>query len=259
MRRNRHHLYLSTSIARCSPLRKAPEGEEGGTGNESNAGGDNKSVNQDSGTGGGEANAGQQFDYSSFWAQPAEEGQNKESQGNEADAGKELGQQLVSQIQGFKPEEVFTPAALQKMAEGDLTDLNTGITKSFQAGMTQMLGITAKLMQAFEGHFEKRFESLMSEKIEGSRTTERDEQLLSKEFKGFSNPATRPLIQGVFNQSLTHTKGDRDKALKLTRDMLQQMGQHGKDDLGFSSFRNPDDNLDEGPSRLVQELLELRK
>src|SRR5688572_5090211 len=179
MRKNRHHLYLSTALARRTPLRK--DGEEGGgqTGSESTPAGDNKPVNQESGTGTNEPNAGQAFDYSSFWSQPAKEGQQEESPPNQADAGKELGQQLVSQIQGFKPEEVFTPAALQKMAEGDLTDLNAGITKSFQAGMTQMLGISAKLMQAFETHFEKRFESLVNERIEGSQTSQRDEKLLT--------------------------------------------------------------------------------
>ena len=119
--------------------------------------------------------------------------------------------------------------------------------------------ITAELMKAFEGNFDRRIEALINGKIEGSRTSQNDEKLLGDTFKGFANPAMKPMIQGVFNKALEHSKGDRAKALDLAKGMLQAMGQHGKDDFGFSRFNNPDDNLAEGPSRLVQELLELRQ
>lgn len=256
--RTRKQLFLTTSISRCTPLRREGEGEQGGgTGGDSGGGGDNKGGNSDSGGGGGDPNAGQQFDYSSFWAAKEPEGDSNDS-GNEGDAGKELGTRLVGQIQNFKPDDVFTAATLEKMANGDLTDLNSGLQKSFQAGLTQMLGITAELMKAFEGNFDKRIESLINGKIEGSRTSQNDEKLLGDTFKGFANQAMRPMIQGVFNKALEHSKGDRPKALDLAKGMLQAMGQHGKDDFGFSRFTNPDNNLDEGPSRLVQELLELK-
>ena len=257
--RTRKQLFLTTSISRGTQLRREGEGEQGGgTGGESGGGGNNGGGNSDSGTGGGDPNAGQQFDYSSFWAQKEPEPGSDDSN-NDGDAGKELGTRLVGQIQNFKPEDIFTAASLQKMADGDLTDLNGGLTKTFQAGMTQMLGITAELMKAFEGNFDRRIEALINGKIEGSRTSQNDEKLLGDTFKGFAKPAMKPMIQGVFNKALEHSKGDRAKALDLAKGMLQAMGQHGKDDFGFSRFNNPDDNLAEGPSRLVQELLELRQ
>ena len=170
--RTRKQLYLTTSIARRTPFRRDGEGEQGGgAGGDSGKTGDNTDGNSDSGTGGGDPNAGQQFDYSSFWAAKEPEGADGDSQ-NDGDAGKELGTRLVGQIQNFKPEDIFTAASLQKMADGDLTDLNGGLTKTFQAGMTQMLGITAELMKAFEGNFDKRIEALINGKIEGSRTSQ---------------------------------------------------------------------------------------
>lgn len=253
--RTRKHLFLTTSISRGTPLRRDGEGEGGG---DSSGGGDNKGGNSDSGAGGGDPNAGQQFDYSAFWAAKEPEGGSDDSK-DDGDAGKELGTRLVGQIQSFKPDDIFTAASLQKMADGDLTDLNGGLQKTFQAGMTQMLGITAELMKAFEGNFDKRIEALINGKIEGSRTSQNDEKLLGDNFKGFANPATRPVIQGVFNKALEHSKGDRGKALDLAKGMLEAMGQGGKDDFGFARFNNPDNNLDEGPSRLVQELLERRQ
>lgn len=258
MRKNRKALYLHSTIIRGRRLR---EGEEdgGGTG-ESGTQPNNTGVNGESAPGGQQSNAGQPFDPASFWASDGNDDAGDDSNNDGSDEGKELGTQLVSQIQAFKPKaDVFTAEALEKMASGDLTPLNEAIAESHRAGMTQMLGITAQLLKRFETHIEGRFESLVGKRLNESQTNQRDERVLSENFKGYADPAVKPVIQGVWNQALRHTKGDRKAALTMTQGMLQAMGKAGKDDMGFSNFRNPDDNLDEGPSRLVQELLELKR
>jgi hypothetical protein len=257
MRKNRKALYLSSAVTHARF--KSPEGNGGATSAAPAAGGDNPPVTGDSSTGGEGTNSGQPFDYSSFWATNKPDDGNGDSLPNGQDAGKELGTQLLGEVKGFKVNDVFTTEALEKMASGDLTALNSGINTAFQAGMGQMLNMTATIMQSFEQHFEKRIEGLIGSRLNASKTSANDERLLTDNFKGYADPAARPMIQGTFNKALEHTKGNRQDALKLTRDMLAVMGKASKDDLGFGNFRSPDDNLDEGPSRLVQELLELRK
>jgi hypothetical protein len=246
---------MTPAERRMGRFMRAPDGHEGG---DSGAPANNTGVNSDSGTPAGDSNTGQDFDFGAFWNQQKQDDASDDSKKDEPDEGAQLGQQLVSQIQGFKASDVFTQDALQKMTDGDLSPLNEGINKAVQMSMTQMLGITATLMQKFEQNLQSRFDSMVENRLETSRTSQQDEQMLSKEFKAFSDPAVRPMIHGVFRQALQHSAGDRQKALKLTRGMLQTMGTVAKDDMGLSSLRNPDDQLDEGPARLVQELLQGR-
>jgi hypothetical protein len=238
---------------RMGRFMRAPDGHGG----DSSASGDNTGVNPDSGTGDPASNTGQAFDYASFWDKKEEGSGNPDSGqgGDGVDAGKELGQQLVSQIQSYKASDVFTQEALQKMSDGDLTPLNEGINAAVQGSMKQMLGIVATLLERFESHQQTRFDQLVEGKLQSAQMSQKDESLLSENFKGFADPAMRPVIHGVFKKSLEHSGGDRSKALSLTRGMLETMGKLGREDMGIPRFANPDDGLDEGPARLVQELL----
>lgn len=253
------HTAMTPAERRMGRFMRAPDGHGEGGGSDSGANPDNTGVNLGTGTPGADSNTGQDFDYTAFWNQQQQKDDNAESQGDEEpDEGAQLGQQLVSQIQSFKASDVFTQDALAKMTEGDLSPLNEGINKAVQTSMTQMLGITATLMQKFEQNLQSRFDSMVENRLETSKTSDKDEQMLASEFKAFADPSVRPVIHGVFRQALTHSNGDRKKAMQLTRGMLQTMGTVARDDMGLGNFRNPDDQLDEGPARLVQDLLQGR-
>lgn len=217
----------------------------------------NTGVNPVSAAPAGDGNTGQEFNYEAFWAQPDDGSNSTDSTNSGQDDGRELGQHLLTQIQNFSPGQVFTAEALQQMASGDLTGVNAGMQSAIQGSMTQMLQMVATLMQRFETHIQSRFDEQVTTRIQGSQTAQRDEAMLAEAFQGFSNPAMRPVITGVFRQSLTHTNGDRKKALELTRGMLKAMGQSGAGDMGLQRQADPDNNLADGPSRLVQELLQM--
>jgi hypothetical protein len=251
--RIKHMLQHTTGLGRIQ-INLNTEGVGGG---DSGSGGGNADVNADSNAGVGEGNSGQAIDVAAFWAQPQGEGGSQDSQAPQVDEGQELGNQLVSQIQGFKAEDVFTTEALRQMAEGDLSPLNAGLNKAVQTSMTQMLTMTATMMQRFESHMQGQMDKLVGERIDQSQTSQKDEQLLKTSFSGFDDPALKPVINGVFRQSLRHTNGDRTAAVAMTRNMLQAMGKSGSADFGLERS-NPDNDLSEGPSRLVQELLAMR-
>ena len=121
----------------------------------------------------------------------------------------------------------------------------------------QTCALPISIMQRFETHMQSQLDKVVGDRINESTTSQKDEQLLTSSFSGFTDPALKPVITGVFRQSLRHTNGDRDKAVAMTRNMLQAMGKSGSSDFGLERS-NPDNNLDEGPSRLVQELLAMR-
>lgn len=255
---------MTLTEARVGRFLRAPDGHEGG--GDAGGGGDSgQSQNNGAGNNQGQSqsnqnqnNDGQNFDYGQFWNSKPEgnnQGDNKDGSKPD-DSGAQIGEQLLQRITDYKPAEVFTQDALEKMREGDLSGLNTAFTQATQHSMRQMLGLSALMLQAFESSLDKRVQAAINGAVTNSQTSQKDEQLLSQNFAAFNRPEVRPVIHGVFTKALEHSGGDRQKALELTKGMLSMMGQLGHKDFGIDNPpSNPDDNLGEGPGRLVAELL----
>lgn len=234
-------------------LLKDEEGHGGG-GGDSNGGGNNGGGNSgDSGqSGGNQNNDGQSFNAESFWNSPEPEGTSQESQGP-TDA--EFGQSLMQTITNFQGSPVFDAETASQIAEGNLDGVNQRLQAMQQGVLRQSMIMMAQILQRFDTQVDGR----ISGQINQNSTRQSDESMLSEQFPSFTKPEVRPVIQGVFQQSLKHSKGDRKAALEMTRGMLKSMGQLGGSDFGFSTPPgNPDDHTSNGPSSLVQELLSMR-
>jgi len=265
MKRTRHHLYLSTTISRGRLLKEdvpggpaptqAPAGADSAAGS-ANAGNSSDSAPADQT---GTNNAGQQFNPDQFWKAPETDAGGNQNQSSDAGTqqGNDVGTQIVNDIKGFKlTQPIFDDAVAQEIADGKLDGINARFQQMGQAVIQQAVVMAARMMKAFEESMEQRIDG----KISSTQTADRDEQLLGKSFTAYAKPAMQPVIRGVFQQALIHTKGDRNAAVDMTRGMLKSMGQLGQEDFGINAPpRNPDDIYgSDGAASLVRDLLEAR-
>lgn len=205
-------------------------------------------------------NAGQTFDGKTFWKAP-EPDPGKSSSGGSADSsGSGSGtqqvtpqQEIATRLQNLTYPEVFTKEVADQIANGDLTGINKAISTQLVQATQQSVAMSAQIMK------------LVSEKIMGdvdqrirSAFGGRDNvDSLSKSFASYNDPGMKPVIDGVFNQALMLAKGDRDAAIKSTREMLRYMGKSGAQDLGINEAPSGqgDSFTSSRASALVDELL----
>lgn len=259
MRMRRHSLINSVAI-RCLGLAAsdtgtsgAPAGGQGGQGGGMNgsrpppmsqpaqtnnqSGGDGNQ--QPSGDNGGtQNNPGNTFDGKSFWNKPEPASNGSPSSGGSADS-KPAGsgtpapaehEVLATQLKNLTYPDVFTKEIGDQIAAGDLTGINKAISQQMVQSTQQAVAMSAQIMKLFG-------EKLMGDieaKINGAFGNRDNADSLSKSFPSYNDPGMKPVIDGIFNHSLTLTKGNREEAIKTTREMLRYMGKSGAQDLGIN-------------------------
>lgn len=239
------------------------ESEAGGGGAPADAGAHNAGGNagDSTGSGGEQNNNGQDFDASSFWADPAGEGSNSNNNdggqnGGDPNPGSNVGAQIKGTIEGFTANQIFTADVAQQISEGNLEGVNANMNAFGQQVLTQAVGMVAHILKAYEAQTESRFKGYVENSIQQNQTNQSDEQLLASSFPSYASEATRPVVKSVFAQSLKHSNGNRAKAVEMTRSMLQAMGQTGGSDFGFDrAAQSPNDFMSDGASSLVADLL----
>lgn len=237
------------------------------SGADSGGGGDNTGGN--AGTqrndSSGQDNSGTGFDASAFWNEPVVDKSTSPS-GGSADSGStatgtqqapnkgqqfatEFAQKLDSLPMGKDP---FSPEVIAELAEGKTEGINTALQSMGREAVRQSVMMNAQLMSAFGDQLMTRMEALVEAKL-GNRD---NSSTLLENFPSAKDPAMRPMIQGVFDQSMKHTNGDRVKAVAMTKDMLKFLGKTGASDLGIDTPpTSPGDTMTPGAKSLVEQLL----
>jgi hypothetical protein len=173
-------------------------------------------------------NTGTSFDPASFWNQPSPApAPGPASQGSEPgtgagggqqpDANAAFGQQLNQQLQSLTFAPIMTPEITEALSNGNLESFNTAITTQLRAATQNALQMSLSVMQRLS-------DQLLSEvdRRVGAREQNRDNsQALSTEIPLAKDPAMAPIVQSIFNQAMTLNKGDRVKAIAMTKDMLK--------------------------------------
>ncbi len=248
--------------------RKEGEHENGNQGG--NNGGGN-SGGSDSQGGGDQNNGGQQFDPTSFWSSPPSDGNGAPGNGNPSESNQsgggtngnqnqqnqhptqvqQLGVELNQMISGFTiPAPVFTAEVGEQIANGDFSGVNDAIQASIQASMGANLKVVAKLLNGFKNHLEENFQQQIDRINTGRDNTSHLESIFPELV---SNPGIRPQVEGVFNQSLLHTKGDRKAAGEMARNMLKFMGTELNRSLNDSGNSHSDNSA--GSQSLIESLI----
>lgn len=255
-------------------LLRDEQGHGGGGGTTQAPAGDNQGGNQGGGESQGQGesnNSGQGFDFNQFWNDPQSQtqgqngnqgqnggelqGQNGQSQnGNGSNESQNFGQQLAQRIDGLNFGDVFTAELGEQIADGNFEGINKQMASMGRESIRQSVALAAHVMQQYGQNIMQMVEAKIAES-HGSRD---DDSALMKEFpSAAADPALKPMIKNVFDQSMKHSGGNRQKAIELTRDMLKLIGNKGGQDFGIAPNNGSDNfNFNEQASKsLVEDLL----
>jgi hypothetical protein len=166
-------------------------------------------------------NASQANELDAFWEDKPAEKPEGESEDDTAAASQALGAELGGLIKSFKAPEVFTKEIADKIAEGDLGGVNEAMAARDTALMQHQMVVTAKLLGGVIDRLSADFEGRIQRAL-GNRDSE---VTLETHFPLAKDPQMRPMVQRVWDQALKNSKGDKEKAIRLTKGMLSAFGE----------------------------------
>lgn len=202
-----------------APDHPLDDADAGGTqtGAEDNRGGNSGESETGENT---EDNTSQDTELKGFWDAKPDEGASGESE-EDKQASQELGQKLGGLIQGFQGPEVFNKEIADAIADGDLTKVNEALANRDQAILKHSAVVAAQLVGGLMDRMTKDFEA----RIQRALGNKDAEITLETHFPLAKDPAMRPMVQRVWDQALVNSKGDKQKAIRLTRGMLEAFGE----------------------------------
>lgn len=256
----RNNLLSGSIMMRGPQVCFAPENDSGGGGD--NGGGNSGTQEKSAET---PDNAGGAFDPTKFWDKPpanaletpgkpgSVDSTGKQVAPAEESEGTKIGKTFSERLTNLNlGGPIFTDDIMAKAAEGDVKGLNDAISAQSKAAVQHAVMMSAELMKAHQDVMLSRVQTMIQEALGG-----RDkQQTLESEFPQLaSNPAMRPMIQGIFDKAMENSKGDRAAAVSMTRTMLQYMGKEGSKDFGFKPPQE-DGDMTENSRSLVEQLLD---
>jgi hypothetical protein len=129
---------------------------------------------------------------------------------------------FATRLRGQTFGEVFTADSIQGLETGDASALNQQLHTQMQTAMTQAVRFSAELMQEHGRQMVEQVEQMVQQGIQRALGNRDNVNTLESEFPElYTDPAARPMVEQVFNQSLTHTGGDRKKAAAMAKDMIR--------------------------------------
>jgi hypothetical protein len=196
--------------------------DTGGGGGDSTTAGDNTGGNDDDSGNKTptEDNDGLSDELKGFWDNKDEPPTTTESDEETATQSKALGAELGGIINSFKTPEVFTKEIADQIANGDLNGVNAALEASNKALMQHQVVVTAKLL----GGVIDRLSADFDQRIQRAFGNKDSEIALETHFPLATDPTMRPLVKRVWDQALTTSKGDKQKAIRLTKGMLEAFG-----------------------------------
>ena len=235
------------------------QGHAGGGTNPENPGGAGESSES------GQNNAGLGFDETTFWQSPSSAGSDAPSGGSAADGatgggsdsgsneGLEYGRQFAEKLTKLSFAPVFNADIATQIGEGNLDGVNQAISQLGRDSVQQSVLLSTEIMQAYGKHLIGQVEAMIQQSF-GSR--DNDSALMAEFPQVASNPAMKPMVEGIFNQAMKHSKNDRAKAIAMTRDMLKFTATGISGELGLNNAPGGSgDRMDSSAKSLVDELL----
>lgn len=214
----------------------AAGGGEGGNGagDGNNGGGNNGQSGSDSNN---QNNDGQPLDLNAFWN--GEPGADGKSPSGESDDGKPASgssptaaatPNIAEQIQSMSFGEFMTPDVIEKMGEGDMSGFNAGLQGFGQTVMRQTLALSVGIMKQLREQIFAEVEG----KIDGRVTGDRQHDALIAAIPSAGKPEMGPTIKNIYARALTNQKGNVEKAIEQTKQVLQLQAEAFGGDLGLN-------------------------
>jgi hypothetical protein len=258
MMNRRARLMGTASYGSMRRVMKDPEGDHGSNQQQNNDG----NAGDSNGTGGtGENNNGQEFNPEGFWEDPQEQASQNgtptptPAPNQQDDPGKTLGTQLNEGLQALKFDDLFTTDIADQIANGDLKGANERFQTLAREAVKQSVVMNTQVVKAFGQQIMSRVEAMIAEKFGG----EKNDAALVAAFPSAKDPAVYKTVKGIFDQSMKHTNGNRDKAVEMTRGMLKFVTTKSSADLGLDTEppAGRGDTMTDNSRQLVESLLSL--
>jgi hypothetical protein len=213
---------------------RAPDGHDGGGDGNNTGGGDVKS---DSGASGSESgnNNGGGFDPASFWQEPEPDKDKSPPSGNSADeskpgSGTTLGETLQARITGFEVKDIFTPAILEEMSEGNFEGAHKAMGAMIQNSMAVQMQNTTELLAQFGSALVGKMQSM----IEGKFTDSDQKKALYDAIPSARNPKVGPMVERLYDRAIGIAKGDTKAAIEMTKEMMKTLASETSKDTGLN-------------------------
>jgi hypothetical protein len=123
-------------------------------------------------------------------------------------------------VDAFKPASFMTPEVIAKMGENDFTGFNAGLEAHAKATLNQSAALTASILKTVVPQLMAK----MREDIESKFTQTDNDKFIADNIPQYKDPKLARQVTQVFEQSMKHTKGDKAKAIDMTKSMLAAMG-----------------------------------
>lgn len=221
-----------------------PDGH--GTGNESGQNGDDNGdgSNQNGNNGNNQNNNSQTPDFKSFWNPSAGDDDKSTNRQDNGNNGNPPANPLQAMQERFNTasfgESFMTPAMVEEMGKGNFDPFNKGLEAYGRNVMKETVLTLAPVLKQMAEEITSGARGY-TDSILGTRDTD---SFLRDNIPAARSPETAPMVQEVFKTAMTHTKGNKDEALKMTKQMLaitakNFAGDDGNDDSGGGGNRQP--------------------
>lgn len=262
MRKNRKSLFLHEDIIRGRYLKQdaaggggATPGAEGGNGG---AGGGNSSGGATGDS--GDNNTGPEFDASTFWQGSDQSGsgssESESASGDQSGSGtgaNELRDELTNKLNTLQfGDSPMSQEIFEQAQEGNFEGFNKNLNAMLSQAVKQALGLSVSVLRPFAEQMMTEVENRISQRL-GSRD---DADQLVRDFPAAKDPKIRPAVEGLYQQALKNTKGDRPAAVEQVKSMMRLMSQSTAQDLGLHvAPRGADDSgVPSTPTNWLDEL-----
>ena len=229
------------------------QGADNGGAGQGNSGGDSGNLDPN------QNNTGDSFDPSTFWDGPSEEpgaAPSGESAGSSTPSGDTqqggFAQQLTNQLTNLSfGEPVFTAEVAEQINQGDFTGVENRIKSQMQAAVRHALAMNVQILRPFA----EQLMTQMRNELGSTLTTRDNHETLIRDFPAAKDPRVAPVIQRVFEQALSNTKGDRARAVAQTKQMISLLTNTAADDLNLEvAPRGQGDSRPSAPINWLDEL-----
>lgn len=190
-------------------------------------------------------NAGGEFDPSTFWDGPAANSESAPNPGESAGGGTggpgtqqnqqqnpqgEFATQLNDQLSKMTfGDPIFNDEIAKQINEGNYSGVQDRLNAMGQQIVRQALAMNVQILRPFAEQMMNQMKSEFQQTFNQRDNTESLERL----FPAAKNPVMAKTIGPIYERALQNTKGDREKAVAMTKDMLKFMAGESAKDLGI--------------------------
>lgn len=181
---------------------------------------------------GDENNDRQASDFSSFWTddEPKDEPAGDKTPVTPAVTPQDPMQQLNAVLDGISFKPVMNDETTEALGNNDPKAFNEAVQGQLRQAVRESLFLTARMVKTQQ----ERMEAFVQKRIDSALQLDRDEVLLGKELPFSQRPEIQPIAQGIFANALKITKGDRAKAVAMTRAFFGNMAEVSAPDLNLA-------------------------